>query len=217
MTIRSQSAIAAALALSLGLALSGCADGENNRSLNSVNQPVVEHRNYTLDLASGVDGVGIPEQRRLAGWFEAMNLRYGDRISVDGPLAESARSAVATLAGRYGLLLADGAPVTEGFIAPGSVRVIVTRARATVPGCPDWSKQSATNFSNATSDNYGCAINSNLAAMVADPQHLLQGATSSGETVVMSSSKAIATYRAQEPTGKDGLAKVSTQVSGGGN
>ena len=52
--------------------------------------------------------------------------------------------------------------------------------------------------------------------MIADPEHLLHGAEGSGETVVMSSTKAIETYRAAEPTGKAGLPEVSSQ-SGGGN
>ena len=49
------------------------------------------------------------------------------------------------------------------------------------------------------------------AAMVADPQHLLEGATGSGETVVMSSTRAIETYRAATPTGAGGLPETSTQ------
>jgi pilus assembly protein CpaD len=51
-------------------------------------------------------------------------------------------------------------------------------------------------------DGFGCAINSNFAAMVADPEHLLHGAEGTGETVVMSSTKAIESYREQAPTGK---------------
>ena len=80
-----------------------------------------------------------------------------------------------------------------------------------MPGCPNWSSNSDTNLGNATSSNYGCAINSNLAAMVADPEHLIKGAESTGNTVVMSSSKAIQTYRGKELTGAGGLKKTSTK------
>ena len=216
MTQRSHSAFAAAMILSLGLALSACAaDGPQNTSLNSVNQPVVERRNFALDLTTGADGLSIPEQQRLAGWFETMDLRYGDRIAIDGQAGGAVREDVAAIAARHGLLLSDGAPVTEGFVPPGSVRVVVTRSRAYVPDCPDWSDRQASNFENATSDNYGCAINSNLAAMIADPEHLLHGAESTGETVVMSSTKAIRTYREADPTGKAGLPAVSSQSTGG--
>ena len=121
---------------------------------------------------------------------------------------------VAAIAARHGLLLSNGAPVTAGFVEPGMVRVVVTRSRAYVPGCPDWSDRFASNLENRTSDDYGCAVNSNLAAMIADPEHLLKGAEGTGETVVMSSTKAIQSYRAQEPTGKGGLAATSSQSGG---
>ena len=216
MPIRSQSAVAAAIALSLGLALSACGDHPDNRSLYSVKQPVVERANYTIDLASGAGGLPVPEQQRLAEWFDTMNLRFGDRVAIDGTATSDAVHAdVAALAARHGLLLSEGAPVTNGFVEPGMVRVVVTRSRAHVPGCPDWSDRFASNLENATADGYGCAINGNLAAMVADPQHLLHGAEGTGETVVMSSTKAIETYRAAEPTGKAGLPAVSSQSAGG--
>ena len=217
MPIRNNSAIAAAIALALGLALSACGDRPNNRTLYSVKQPVVERQNYTLDLAAGAGGVTVPEQQRLAEWFETMNLRYGDRVSIDGAIASDAVHVdVAAIASRYGLLLSEGAPVTNGYVDPGMVRVVVTRSRAHVPGCPDWSDQLATNLDNSTADGFGCAVNSNIAAMVADPQHLLHGAEGTGETVVMSSTKAIESYREADPTGKAGLPAVSSQSAGSG-
>ena len=218
MPIRSQSAIAAAVALSLGLSLAACGDMPNNRTLYSVKQPIVERQNYAIDVAAGAGGLPVPEQQRLAEWFDSMNLRYGDRVAIDGAIGSDAvRADVAALAARHGLLLADGAPVTEGYIDPGKVRIVVTRTRAHVPGCPDWSDTYASNLDNSTSDGYGCSINSNLAAMVADPEHLLHGAQGTGETVVMSSTKAIETYRAQEPTGRAGLPEISSQSSGSGS
>ena len=69
---------------------------------------------------------------------------------------------------------------------------------------------------NATSDGFGCAVNANWAAMVANPEDLLTGQKGTGETVVMSSTKAIDSYRQQAPTGEGGLPTVSTQQGGGG-
>ena len=203
---------AAATALAMSMGLSACGGMPSNGSLVSANQPVVEHSNYTLDLAAGGDGLSIPEQRRVAEWFETMDLRYGDRVALDGPLGTGAiREDVGAIAGRYGLLLDEGAPVTEGYVEPGRVRVVLTRSRAYVPGCPNWSDTSASNLNNATNNNFGCAVNSNFAAMVADSEHLLKGATGTGETAVMSSNKAINTYRETEPTGKAGLPTINSQ------
>lgn len=216
MHIRRKTAVATAVALSLGLALSACGDMPNNRSLYSVKQPIVERNNFTLDLATDAGGLSVSEQQRLAQWFETMDLRYGDRVALDTSLPNDAvREDVAAIAARHGLLLSDGAPVTAGFVEPGSVRVVVTRSRAHVPGCPDWSDKMASNLENRTSDDYGCAVNSNLAAMIADPEHLLKGAEGTGETIVMSSTKAIESYREQAPSGAGGLAATSSQSAGG--
>jgi len=201
-----------ALALSLGLVLAGCGGMPSNRSLYSVHQPVVERVNYTLDVSTGAGGLSQPEQHRLDGWFEAMDLRYGDRVSIDDPLSSSAtRSIVAALASRHGLLLSDDAPQTSGYVEAGTARIIITRSKASVPGCPDWSANSDTNLRNGTSSNYGCAINSNLAAMVANPEHLIKGAQGTGSTVVMSSTKAIDSYREAKPTGEKGLARTGSK------
>lgn len=206
-------AAGAALALSLGLALAGCGGMPTNRSLDSVHQPVVERVNFTLDVTTGAGGLDYEQQHRLLGWFDAMKLRYGDRIAIDDPLASPAtRSSVEALASRYGLLVSDDAPVTDGYVNAGTARIVVTRAKARVPGCPDWSAKSDANLNNATSSNYGCATNSNLAAMVANPEHLIKGADGGSDTVVMSSTKAIQTYRKAEPTGGGNTVKQTSST-----
>ena len=205
-----------AIALSLGMAAAACeTPSHQNASLDSVRQPVVERANYALDLDTDATGLPVAEQGRLVAWFESLDLGYGDRVSLDAAGASpSVRDDVAALAGRYGLLLSDGAPVTAGYVNPGHARVVVTRTRAYVPGCPDWSEQSTDHGNNTTHPGFGCAINGNLAAMIADPEHLLKGAAGTGETVVMSSNKAISTYRAAKPTGAEGLPEVSSQDGG---
>lgn len=200
-----------ALALSVGLGLAGCGGMATNRSMNSIHQPVVERVNYTLDVTSGPGGLSYPEQRRVAGWFEAMGLRYGDRISIDDPVqSDATRASIQALASRYGLLVSPDAPTTAGYVNAGSARIVITRSKAQVPGCPDWSANSDTNFNNATSSNFGCATNSNLAAMVADPEHLLKGVHSDSNTVVMSSTKAIDAYRQAKTTGSGKLQTEGT-------
>ena len=211
MPIAKHGKLAGALALSLGLALGGCGGWPSNKSLYSTKQPVVERSNFTFDVSTGQGGLEISEQQRLANWFETMELGYGDRVSIDDPMASAAtREAVANLAGRHGVLIEDVAPVTSGYVQPGYARVVVTRSTAHVPGCPDWSAKSDINDENATYPGYGCAINSNLAAMVANPEDLIEGQSGTGETVIMSSNKAINSYRQQTPTGESGLASTET-------
>ncbi|KWV90373.1 CpaD family pilus assembly protein [Erythrobacter sp. YT30] len=205
-TKRNKIAAAPALALALSLGLAGCGGMPTNTTVYSEKQPVVERSNFTLDVRTNASGLPITEQQRLNGWFEAMDLRYGDRITIEDPGQNPAvASAVNDLAGRYGLIVNATAPSTSGFLEPGAARVVITRSTASVPGCPDWSAKSDMNYANATSPGYGCGINSNLAAMVANPEDLLEGQTGSSETLVATSNKAITTFREAEPTGSGGL------------
>ncbi len=200
----------AALALLGCTALSAC--GTQNRSLESVHQPVVSRTDYVYDLPAPSDRLTDAEDQALSGWFQSLSLRYGDRISVDGQTyGTQARNAIAAVVARYGLLLDPNAPVTQGEIAPGSVRVIVSRMNATVPGCPDWSRPATPNFDGHAMSNYGCATNSNFAAMVADPRDLISGRA--GEVAVDGriATKAIGTYRAMATTGAAGLKNESTK------
>lgn len=209
-----RSAILIALA-SAGLA--GCTSPgvPVNRSLESVHQPIVQRTNYTIDLATGPEGLAIEEQRRLAGWFDAMDLRYGDKIAIDDPVASRAtRGSVEAVAARFGMLLGESAPPTPGYVNAGTVRIVVSRSTASVKGCPDWGTKSDTNMNNATASGYGCAINGNLAAMVANPEDLVKGASTSGQTTVMSSDKALDSYRTQQPSGEKGLKTNSTSNGG---
>jgi len=208
-----------AIALALGVGLAGCSSGplsETNTSLYSINQPVVERTNFTLDVDTNRSGLSISEQQRVNGWFETMDVRYGDRITIEDPSSNPAVSdAVNQLAGRYGLIVDGVAPTTTGLLGAGQARVVITRATAFVPGCPNWEGRHDGNFKNETSKNYGCAINSNLAAMVANPEDLLEGQSGTGETVIATGTKAIQTFRETEPSGANGL--QSAQGQGGGN
>ena len=157
----------------LVLNLTACG-GTMNRGMDSVHQPVVSRTDYVFDVN---DGMGAQASQRLAAWFETLNLGYGDRISVDDPSGSPAnRSAVAAAANRYGLAVQDTAPVTQGEIIPGMFRVVVSRSKAEVSGCPDWSRTSNGNYNSDAPSNFGCATNANLAAMVANPNDLVAGA-----------------------------------------
>lgn len=185
--------------LALGLAVSACG-GTKNRGLESVHQPVVSRTNYVYDVAATGGPLTADEENRLSEWFRSMKLGYGDRIAVDSPdrySDGSVKEAVAAIAATYGLLIEETAPVTPGGVPAGSVRVVVSRSDATVPSCPDWSRLAQPEFNANTMSNFGCATNTNLAAMIANPEDLLQGATSGGQADEVTASKAIKTYRAR--------------------
>jgi len=201
------------LLLAPALLLGAC--GTYNGGLESVYQPVVERSDHVLDLQTAGQGLAAGEEQRLAGWLGSMGLRYGDRIAVDdGAGGSVARAEVAAQASRYGLLLSDQAPVTVGQIAPGTVRVVLTRMTASVPNCPDFSRVYTPDFSQSTTSNFGCAVNSNVAAMVADPADLVRGAPGSPTADPATAAKSIGALRSAKPTGAGGT-DVKAESTGG--
>jgi pilus assembly protein CpaD len=203
--------------LALIPALSGCLATAQDRNASAlrgvepVNVPVVSRADYALDLAAPGGSLPSSEAGRLDGWFRSLQLGYGDNIYVDGPDAYGARSDVARVAGRYGMLVSSGAPVTSGGIAPGSVRVVVSRTRASVPNCPNWSEASQPNLQNNSMSNLGCAVNANLAAMVANPEDLIHGREGSTVADSETAAKAVNSYRSAKPTGTTGLQDINTK------
>lgn len=181
-----------------------------DKGVAAVNVPVVTSADYVFD-ASAPDGALAPgESERLNGWFQGLGLGYGDTIFVDGVNADAARGQVDAIAGQYAMAVSAGAPVTAGMIQPGTVRVIVSRRRAVVPGCPNWSLPSQPNYDNRNMSNYGCGVNSNLAAMVANPEDLVHG-REAGIGDPREASKAVMLYRSQPPSGAKGLQSISSK------
>lgn len=181
------------------------------RGVEPVNVPVVQRQDYAFDAAAPDGQLSDLDAARLDGWFRGMDLGYGDSVYVEGSDSSGPRGDVARLAGRYGLLLADGGPVLPGAIAPGTVRVVVSRTRATLPNCPNWHEAAQPNYNNHSMSNFGCGVNGNLAAMIANPEDLVHGREGSGLSDSRTSTKAVDYYRNATPTGSKGLQDVSTK------
>jgi pilus assembly protein CpaD len=216
--MRRVTSITAVLIVATGLA--GCASGpsgpvtaRNNPSLYSVHQPVVERTDYAIEIDASGDRISYAERARLAAWFDTIELRYGDRLYVEEPRdypSPGARAGVASLVGEYGMLLQTGsAPVVGSATAPGTIRIVASRATASVPGCPDWGESLAPSVS--TSPNFGCATNSNLAAMIADPNDLVLGQQGSSRTSAATANRAVRVYRERVPSGTGTLQSPSTR------
>lgn len=207
------------LTIALGAALAGCSSLSPSHDVPSaglapVNVPVVKSADYVFDAAAPAGALAPGEGDRLNGWFQGLGLGYGDKVYVDAGYSPAARAQIAAIAGRYGMLVAPGAPVTAGVVPNGSVRVVVARRRAVVPGCPNWSQASQPELENKSTSNFGCATNTNLAAMIADPEDLLHGRESGSVEDSRTATRAVDMYRTKPPTGQGGLQAVSSK---GGN
>jgi pilus assembly protein CpaD len=197
--------------IAVGSMLAACQTDDPARGLASVNTPVVTVADYVFEAAAPGGALAPGEPERLNGWFQGLNLSYGDAVYVDGAYADTARAQVADIAGQYGILVSPGAPVTAGVVQPGNVRVVVSRRRAEVPGCPNWTVASNPNWENRAMSNFGCAVNSNLAAMVANPEDLVHGQEGTGIGDTTTASKAVQLYRTTPPSGTKGLQDINTK------
>jgi pilus assembly protein CpaD len=207
------------LLLIASAALAGCSYHASqgdlpDRGVEAVNVPVVTRADYVFDAAAPGGSLAPAEKARLDAWFRGLDLGYGDSVYVDAPYADAARYEVAQVAGNYGMLVQPGAPVTAGAVAPGTVRVIVSRTRAEVPGCPNWSLASQPNYNNRMMSNFGCGVNADLAAQVANPEDLVHGREGTDLGNNQAGTKAIMLYKTTPPTGQKGLQAVSVK---GGN
>ncbi|WP_155263342.1 CpaD family pilus assembly lipoprotein [Sphingomonas segetis] len=182
-----------------------------DKGVAAVNVPVVTSADYVFDAAAPDGALAPGEADRLNGWFQSLGIGYGDAIYVDGGYADAARGQVAAIAGQYGMMVSAGAPVTIGVVQPGTVRVVVSRRRAEVPHCPNWSLPAQPNYDNRNMSNYGCGVNTNIAAMVANPEDLIHGREGAGTGDVRAAAKAVQFYRSQAPSGTKGLSDISTK------
>jgi pilus assembly protein CpaD len=204
----------------LGLGASACAStseplsATNNPSIYSVHQPVVQRTDFVLDLSSSGGNLSQSERQKLDAWLVSIGAGYGDQLYIDEPAGYpnvAVRDDIARVAADYGLALGNGAPVLNGEVPPGTVRVIASRSTASVPGCPDWSEDgSDPSTADLTSSNFGCATNSNLAAMIANPDDLVLGRNASNAGSGTTASRAVGAYRRAPPTGAQPLPTTTT-------
>jgi pilus biogenesis lipoprotein CpaD len=126
--------------------------------------------------------VGKLERDRLAAYIAdvAKNRPESLRVALRGPASPAQLRQV------EGLLVAHGvdpqhirADRRSGPRAPhGTIIVAVERAIAVLPDCPGWINHVSAPEDNLTNPNFGCSDVTNFAAMVGDPHHLRQGASS---------------------------------------
>lgn len=207
MTFMSRNAIVriGALAL-LSLPLGAC-QTDVNRGVQSVHQPVVSYTSFTYDVQAVGSGLTSAEAIRLNDWFSSIELGYGDKVALvtDGYYDPTVRDQIAAILAHRGMLMGEDSSAAAGAAPQGSVRLIVRRATASVPGCPDWRDKSETDPQLGLSSNFGCGVNGMFAAMIADPEDLVRGQSTDSELRTATSNRAISTYMEKKPTGSGDL------------
>ena len=76
--------------------------------------------------------------------------------------------------------LGEHAPATSGsgeqsWKKNRRVEIVLERYFVTTPACPDWGRKSGLDYANQPHSNFGCATETNLGLMVAEPRDLVRG------------------------------------------
>ena len=206
-----------AATLSLGLlSLAACASGPSGRHMAQAPDPVLPTEQYPLRVDTHADAVnlrvnanGLSENQRraldqLAGRANWMD---GDPVTLE--IATSGNPA-SIAAGRAMSAYLIGHHVPEDTVSFASrrdqpddvVTITVISYDAHVYNCNrTWENVAATG-SNAPYKNYGCAVNSNLAAQIADPRDLDTPAAPTSADATRRS-EVLERYRKGEKTGAE--------------
>lgn len=215
---------AAVLAAALGAA--GCAVSPNGpQEALTVQQahPIsVDSQTITLTLAvdDGRNGLSPLDAARVRGMADAYMRNGHGPLSISAPSGVSGREADA-LAGRVRAALYDagvpeaaisvaaypqGAPVRSDLI------VSFTRYTATPSACGIWTGIAEADSRNIRTPNFGCATQNNLAAMIADPRHLVEPADMTSPDSA-SRIRAVRAYREGAVTASETDGAIQSQVA----
>ena len=130
----------------------------------------------SLAFAPGSAGLSAAEAARLHRLAVSGGVSPEDRVTIaasgDPLLAERRSEAIARELLLYGIVATakqfTGVPRDHAIVAVG-------RYMVTLPPCPNWSRLPASDFTNARSSDFGCAVATNLGLMVASPADLVGG------------------------------------------
>lgn len=148
------------------------------------------------------DAINGNEQDRLIAFLRAVQPGISDSVRVEGHADERAGDLYnLELAGRrmqsvksflndngidrlelHASSFGERAPAVDGsgegaWRQNRRVEIVLERYVVTPPACPDWSRESGLDYANRPHTNHGCAMETNLGLMIADPRDLVRGRT----------------------------------------
>jgi pilus assembly protein CpaD len=182
---------------------------------------------YDVHFAPRTNSLSAGEADGLFAFLKQSAVGDGDTVTVAGSGSTLAAQRQAAVMADLRHLHIRAVPAADSTIAFDAVRVRVGHAVVTAPRCPDWSKPEADNATNSPSSNFGCATESSLALMVADPADLVRGkppGPANGDVLARGIelyktgglSKSLASSNGYSSGGLSGASGSSSGGSGGG-
>jgi pilus biogenesis lipoprotein CpaD len=145
--------------------------------LRQANRVDLVQYHHQVNFEGGRNNPTEAEYDRFDAFAQSIQLGYADELVLRGG-APARQSAVADYVERRGLLATVKLdPGSKEEMASNTVKVVVNRHVVTPPACPNWSNFDGNENRNTPGSNYGCAVDSSLGYMVANPRDLIQGQT----------------------------------------
>jgi pilus assembly protein CpaD len=172
----------------------------------AANHPITVEPSYrALKLAWSPAAGGLsPAEQVQFHAFVADYLAHGNgSIAVSAPATLGAQGAAQWFAAGINAMgvSRDKILIATHDAASGDMRVEVNYVsyQAHTDKCGDWSENLAFTLDNSTPKNFGCAVQQNIAAMVADPRDLL-GPRTLGESDAARRAAVVTNYEQGKPT-----------------
>ena len=167
-----RSLLTSAVAMALTILIGACAPVTSYTDAEAPKRLKLDSATTQVDLrfAPGSAQLAAVDEACLRDLAARGEIAGSDRATIaalGGPaLARQRVASVSSLLLHYGIV-----PVEEpvGGAAPNHAIIAVGRTLVTLPPCPNWSKRSGTDFGNQPSSNFGCATETNLGMMIANP------------------------------------------------
>jgi pilus assembly protein CpaD len=130
------------------------------------------------------------ETAALNQFLAQLQLSYADQVTIEtappygvaasGALAVARADAITAIVHKFNVAVEANRRTSQIMAAQrDEISVVVGRYVVTTPACPDWRKPEGDDYTNSPSSDYGCATETNLGLMVANPGDLLHGTTTS--------------------------------------
>lgn len=173
-------AAAIACVLVAGSCAAATNDAQSIASDGAVNHPIAVEPNFReikLQFAGGEQGLAPDAAAQFDNFLADYRAHGNGSLGISVPNGPPARAAITALAERAAAtgISRDKILVSTHDVANNDWRVDVSYISYTAhaDACGDWSENEAYTMDNLTPKNFGCSVQQNIAAMVADPRDLL--------------------------------------------
>jgi pilus assembly protein CpaD len=144
------------------------------------NHPITvepSYRELKIRFANGAEGMNAEDTTKFNAFLADYRVHGNGSLGISVANGASSRAAITFFAERAAAtgISRDKILVSTHDAANGDGRVDVSYIAytASTQTCGDWSDDEGYTLDNHTSKNFGCSVQQNIAAMVADPRDLL--------------------------------------------